>query len=206
MHRKHHAALFRNVLAALAVTAAAAVLASQAPLGTYTATMGGTTASTGMRGAGRGFRRGHTSTGATSGTQVTISITSYSTPEELDQLAAHQNDPAGFINLLSSFNHGTVTIGSATFPLNAAYSTGAGTSGNIIYLLSSHPLTSSATSRHGRRATGTSVGYIRLTVNPSGTGKGVLYSSTQVAVSADGTFTAKAGGSTATPLSNVSRQ
>ena len=200
----------RNVvlatLAVLAVAAVTVVLASEAPLGTYTATMGGTTASTGVMGRGRGFRRGRTTSGATAGTQVTITVNSYSSPEELDQLAAVQQDPNAFLQLLSSFQHGTVTIGSQSFPINAAYSTAAGTTGNIIYIVSSRPFTSSNTSRRGRRAMGTAGGYIRLTVNAEGSGEGVLYSSAQVAISTDGTFTAKAGGTTATQLTGVTRK
>ncbi len=193
-------------LAVLAVAAATVVLAGVAPLGTYTATMGGTTASTGAMGRGRGARRHRTTTGATSGTQVTITVNSYSSPEELDQLAAVQQDPEAFLQLLSSFQHGTVTIGSQSFPINAAHSTAAGTAGNIIYIISSRPFASSNTSRLGRRATGTAGGYIRLTVDAAGTGEGVLYSSAQVAISTDGTFTARAGGTTATQLTGVTRR
>jgi len=195
-----------SILGVLVLAGAATVFSGPAPTGTYTATMGSTTATTGTRARGSGFRRGRTSTGTTSGTQVSIAISSYSSQEELDQLAAAQNDPAGFLKILSSFSHGTVTIGSASFPINAAYSTGAGTSGNIIYVLSSHPLTSSHVSRGGRQATGTSGGYIRLTLGAAGSGSGVLYSSTQVVVATNGTMNVKAGGCTASTLSNVTLQ
>ncbi len=181
------------------------VWAGSAPTGTYTATMGasGGTASAGAAGRGRG--RAGRGTEATTGTAVTMKIGSYSSQAELDALAAAGGDPAKFLSVLSGYNHGTVTVGGQSFPINAAYSTSAGSAGNVICMATAKPLASSGTSRRGRQATGTSGGYIRLTVDASGSGTGMLYTSTQVVISSSGEFSARAGGSTGTALTDVSR-
>lgn len=193
------------VTAALSVLlAVAGAEAGTAPTGSYTATMSGT-ASTSSATSGHGAARGRRSSEATTGTAVSIRIDSYSSEAELDALAAAQGDPAKFLDVLAAYDHGSVSIGGQSFPVNAVHSSSAGAAGNVIVLLTARPLTSSQTGRRGRSVSGTSGGYIRLTVDAAGSGDGVLYTSTQVTVETDGSFSSRGGGSTATPLDNVQR-
>jgi hypothetical protein len=182
---------------------------TQAPLGTYTATTGssmakGKSAATGEQGGfiKKGFSK---PTEAGAGKTITITLQSYSTKEEISQLRAAQSNPQQFMATLSSFQHGTVSMGGKSFPINMAYSNSR--SGKfIVTILSSKAFSST----EGRFATGKglSTGHIELLVDASGTGQGVLRASTQIAVDSKGEVSAKGGGtmSKTTKLTGVSRQ
>ena len=182
---------------------------TQAPLGTYTATTGssmakGKSAATGAQG-GLFKKKFSKPTEAGAGNTITITLQSYSTKEEIGQLKAAQGNAQQFMTTLSSFQHGTVSMGGKSFPINMASSNSR--SGKfVVTILSSKTFSSTG----GRFATGKgmSTGHIELLVDASGTGQGVLRASTQIAFDSQGEASAKGGGamSKATELTGVSRQ
>ena len=182
---------------------------TQAPIGTYIATTGssmvkGKTAATGEEGGvfKKKFKK-PTETGA--GNTITISLQSYSTKEEINQLKAAQSNSQQFMTMLSSFQHGTVTMGGKSFPINMAYSNSR--SGKFVITI----LSSKAFSNTGDRpmaGKGLSTGHIELLVDSSGNGQGVLRASTQIGFDSQGEVSAKGGGamSKTTELTSVTRQ
>lgn len=197
---RHFAA---TTAAALLVAALPALAVSQAPTGTYTATTGSSAATASVGGSG-GAARGSKTTGAGSGSSVTMSLSNWATQADLEKLAAAEGDPKAFLDLLSGMNFGTVTIGGKSVPVNLAWSFKSGSSYQIV-LLSEKPF-SATSSRTGATGNGAAVGYIRLTVDGSGVGTGMMYSTTQVAVQSGSDVVARGGASTATQLSAVARQ
>ena len=177
----------------------------RAPAGTYTASTGasaGTASSTGPRGRARGAAAGE---GTTSGA-ITLNIDGYSTKEEVDQIVAAQGSGAeAMLQAVNKTSHGTVTIGGHSFMVNMAASVKAGSSYNI-YMVSARPFSTGTSSGGGSSVMGGSAGYIQLTVNSSGSGEGKMYTSTQIVVEKDGSVLARGGASTATVLTNVTRQ
>ena len=202
---------------AIAVALAGAALAGngKAPTGRYRATLGssagtasgGAVNSAGSAARGRFARGGGSASDAASGATVSMTIGSYSTQDEINKLAQSQNDASAFLNTLSAYNHGSVTVGGTTYPINAAYSVQAGSS-YYVYLLSAKPFSAESSGPRGRggKADGAAGGYIRLTVNSAGSGDGVLYASTQVVVQTNGASEARGGASSASQLSNVAHQ
>lgn len=174
---------------------------AKAPLGTYTASTGGSASTAGASTGGRFARTGRT-TGATAGGDVVINLTGYSNTTELQTVAnAGSGNVAATIKGLSG--KGTVTIAGQSFTVTMASSATVGAN-YVIYLLSATPF--SASGPQGATGQGGSVGMIELTVpTAGGVGSGKLYTSTQVVVSPDGTVTAHAGASTATALSSVTK-
>lgn len=177
--------------------------AEQAPAGTYTATAGSSVATGGGTTSAGKHGRGGTTTSKGSGTKITATITSYTDQSELEALAATQGDAKAFFDKLATFNHGTVTVEGKSYPINAATSVSYGST-YYVAIASAKAFSTSGSSRTAKGATG---GYIRLTVDSAGVGKGVMYTSTQVVVNkSTGEFEAKVGASTATELTDVKRQ
>ena len=180
-----------------------------APLGTYTATTGssmvkGRSAAIGETG-GLLKNKFKKPTEAGADNTITISLLSYSTKEEISQLKAAQGNPQQFMTTLSSFQHGTVTMGGKSFPVNMASSNSR--SGKfVITILSSKAL--SSTGGQFMAGKGLSTGYIELLVDAGGNGQGLLHASAQIAIDPQGEVSAKGGGSLskATELTSVSRQ
>jgi hypothetical protein len=172
--------------------------ATQAPLGNYTAEMGGTTRTTRVQGAG-GVARRTTQNQAAAGEVVNITINSYNTQADLQSVAqAGQGNMAAAI---SKFNSGTVTIAGVAYPINMAVSYKIG-SNYYINLLSSKPF--GVTGAQGGQAAGVGVGLINLIIpTAGGPGTGKLYRSSQVSVSANGQVQALRGVSSATELVGV---
>ncbi len=182
---------------------------TQAPIGTYTATTGsslvkGKTAATG-EGGGMFKKKFKKPSEAGAGNTITISLQSYSTKEEINQLKAAQSNSQQFMTMLSSFQHGTVTMGGKSFPINMAYSNSR--SGKFVISI----LSSKAFSNTGEQLTtgkGLATGHIELLVDSSGSGQGVLHESTQIGFDSQGEVSAKGGGtmSKTTDLTSVIRQ
>jgi hypothetical protein len=177
----------------------------KAPLpGNYSASTGQSAAtasgeavstSTGQRGS---FRKGGTTQGQGGGeSNVQVNISRYTNSSELEAIAAAGQDQ-GFIQKVSEGDCGSVTINGQTFKANLATSAKVGSS-YMVYIVSAK---SFSTGRGGKGAT---VGFIHLTVDANGSGTGLLYTSTQVAVDKGGAVQARGGASTATQLSGVSR-
>jgi hypothetical protein len=191
------------------ITSAQVFAQTPAPLGTYTATTGssmvtGKSAATGAQGGliKKGFSK---PAEAGAGNTITITLQSYSTKEEISQLKAAQGNPQQFMTTLSSFQHGTVSMGGKSFPINMASSNSR--SGKFVVTI----LSSKAFSNTGGQLTtgkALSTGLIELFVDASGTGQGVLRASTQIAFDSKGALAAKGGGamSKTTELTGVSRQ
>ncbi|MBI2565539.1 MAG: hypothetical protein HYV63_00720 [Candidatus Schekmanbacteria bacterium] len=190
---------------ALAFSAATSLaLAAQAPTGAYQAVMGATGATGGgaVIGAGGGGASGVGGT-VTAGTLVNMNITKYITEEDLATLQAAQGDPKAFADALAKLNCGSVTIGKQTFQVNAAQSVQAGSEYLIFLLGGKGFLYEAANTPHTLKA-GT-VGYIRLAVNSSGKGGGMMYSATAVTLEKNGQIKAGAAAATATKLNDVHR-
>ena len=202
--------LRRSVLAVtslsmLALLVVVATAADQAPTGTYTATIGGSVGTARASDPEKGTARRTKQGSPAAGNNVTINLSSYSTQDEISQLkAVPHGDVTAFLSALSKFNHGSVTIGDKSFPINAAHSAQLGAK-YVIRLVSAHPLMAGTTAR-GRTVMGSSGGMIKLTVDSSGAGEGVLYRTAQVVVKDDDEIDAKAGSSTATQLTGVARK
>lgn len=101
-------------------------VSEDAPLGNYTATIGATTVSRGIR----------TNAYSIQGAKISIQLTSISTDQEWINISK-----AGVKNALSTmsrYNHGTITIAGKSYPINAVAST---RDGNIyrIYILTAKP-------------------------------------------------------------------
>lgn len=165
-----------------------------------TAGSAGTTSGTGAAGAIRGSG---TTTGG-SGTPVSVSVSSWTTAAEADELAKllQSGDTKGFLAALNGYDHGSVTIGSTRVPVDFAWS---GTAGgkSVVVVASAKPFSASG-ARGG--ASGAAVGYLRLVLDSSEQGEGAMYSTTQVAFQgASGELVARAGASSATKLVDISR-
>jgi hypothetical protein len=191
------------------VTVALVFAQTPAPLGTYTATTGssmvkGKSAAAGEEG---GFlkKKFKKPTEAGAGNTITVTLQSYSTKEEINQLKAAQGNPQQFMTTLSSFQHGTVTMEGKSFPINMASSNSRGGK-FVITILSSKSFSSMGGQFMAGK--GLSTGHIELLVDASGTGQGVLHASTQIAFDPQGEVSATGGGmmSKATELTSVSRQ
>lgn len=194
---------FGMVVALMGLVSAPLLAADQAPAATYVATTGSSAVTGGGTGAGGGHAHGSKGTDATKGGTVTIAVNSYTTEEELAALKATAGDAKKFFDTLKTYNHGTVTVGGKTYPINAASSVG-NASGYSISLASAVAYAASGSSHSAKGATG---GYIHLTVDSTGSGKGSMFTSTQIIInSSTGDFEAKAGMSTATQLSDVKKQ
>lgn len=168
--------------------------------GTYYATTGASAAT--ASGAGSGGRgRGVGTTSSTTGGDITMTISSFSSEEELEKLKAQAGDPQAFLKTLSTFRHGTVKIGKRSVPVHAAWTVSTG-SRDYLFLLSAKGF---ELSRSGHSASGGGAGYIKLTVDDAGDGKGVLYSTAQVVFKANGQAVARGGASSATQLTDVHR-
>jgi hypothetical protein len=189
--------------AALLLASLPALAVSQAPAGTYTATSGNSAATGSVTGSG-GAARGSKTTSAGSGSSITMSINNWATQADLESLAAAEGDPKAFLDLLAQKSFGTVTLGGRAIPVNLAWSFKSGASYQIV-LLSEKPFAATS-SRTGATGSGVAVGYIRLTVDGSGIGSGMLYSTTQVAIQSGSDIVARGGASSATQLTNVARQ
>lgn len=186
---------------AAAVVAGVAAAGGQFPVpATFTAVLGSSAVAGGVGGPAGGAA-GASATSLGSGTPLRLSITSYSSQEELQQLS-QVTDPAAFIKTLASFNHGSVTLGNRTFQVNAASSKQAG-SKYTVSVLTAKPLEATA---GPASAGGTAGGVIHLTVDAAGKGIGSMYTAAHVAVSVDGVFTVHAGTATATALKDVAKQ
>lgn len=180
-----------------------------APLGTYTAATGtsmvkGKAAAADEEG-GRFKKKFKKQTEVGAGDTITIVLTSYSTKEEISQLKAAQGNPQQFMSMLSSFQHGTVTMGGKSFPINLASSKSRNDK-YAITILSSKAF--SDTGGQFKRGKGMNTGHIELLVDAAGTGKGVLHTSTKAGFDTQGEVSAMGGGamSKATELTSVSRK
>lgn len=172
--------------------------ATQAPLGNYTAEMGGTTRTTRVQGAG-GVARRTTQNQAAAGEVVNITINSYNTQADLQSVS--QAGQGNIASAISSFNSGTVNIAGVIYPINMAISYKIGAN-YYINLLSSRPF--GVTGEQGGQAAGTGVGFINLILPAAGgPGTGKLYRSSQVSVAANGQVQALRGVSSATQLTGV---
>lgn len=173
--------------------------------GTYTASSGGTAATSSAAGGGRFARMGG-KTGATasqSGSNVTVNVSSFSTSAEIQQVAAAgESGVAAAIQALPS--KGTVTI-AGSGPVEIKLATNAKVGANYaVYILSAVPFGTAQAGPRGRTAQGGSVGMIEMTIpGDMSAGSGKLYTSTQVVVSQSGAVTSRGGASTATALTNV---
>ncbi len=180
------------------VTYLAQVTTVKAPLGNYSATLGSTLQSQRVLGSEFANRRARqTEVGA--GQTISITLTSYSTPEQLQQIIATPvGNRAATLNL---FNHGTVTIAGLVYPINAATSFQWG--GNyVVNLMSARPFAASGS--EGQVAQLNTVGYITLLLPTSGgPGSGQLYTSTQASLTESGQVQVLRGATTATDLNNV---
>ncbi|NJK63038.1 MAG: hypothetical protein HC921_10495 [Synechococcaceae cyanobacterium SM2_3_1] len=176
----------------------AQVATVKAPLGNYSATLGSTLRSQRVLGSEVANRRTRqTEVGA--GQPISITLASYSTPEQLQQIIAA---PAGNrAATLNQYNHGTVTIAGLIYPINAATSFQWG--GNyVVNLMSARPF--AAVGSEGQVAQLNTVGYITLLLPTSGgPGSGKLYTSTQANLTESGQVQVVRGASTATDLINV---
>lgn len=180
------------------VTYLAQVTTVKAPLGNYSATLGSTLRS--QRVLGSEFANRQTrQTEVGAGQPISITLTSYSTPEQLQQIiAAPAGNRAATLNL---YNHGTVTIAGLVYPINAATSFQLG--GNyVVNLMSARPF--AATGSEGQVAQLNTVGYITLLLPTSGgPGSGKLYTATQTSLTESGQVQVLRGATTATDLNNV---
>jgi hypothetical protein len=180
------------------VTYLAQVTTVKAPLGNYTATLGSTLRSQRVLGSEFASRRTReTEVGA--GQPIAITLTSYTTPEQLQQImtAAVGNRAA----ILNQYNHGTVTLAGLVYPINAATSFQLG--GNyVVNLMSARPF--ATTGSEGQVAQLNTVGYITLLLpTGGGPGTGKLYTATQTSLTESGQVQVLRGGATATDLTNV---
>ena len=179
-----------------------AAMAAQAPTGNYVATTG-QSAVHGSAGGG-GMHAGGSATGDTSGGKVTMNVSSYSSSDEINALKGL--DGKAFLDQLSKYNHGSVSIGGRSFPVNFAASSQLGANYQI-YLVSATPYMTSQTGPGGRSASGAGGGFISLEVPTSGSaGRGQMFSTVQVVISTNGSVSARAGGSSATQLTAVAKQ
>lgn len=191
------------------ITSALVFAQTPAPLGTYTASTGssmvkGKSAAVSEEG-GLFKKKFKKPTEAGAGNTITITLQSYSTQEEISQLKAAHGNPQQFMTTLSSFQHGTVSMGGKSFPINMA-SSNSRSGKYVVTILSSKAFSNTG----GQLATGKgiSTGYIELLVDAGGTGQGVLRESTQIAFDSQGEASAKGGGalSKTTELTTVTRQ
>lgn len=181
--------------------------ASAASPGTWTASTAGTAATASGAGAaggaaGRGRGAGATSAGAS--TAVTLNVSSWSSSEELEELQKllKAKDTKAFLATLNGYDHGWVTIGGRRVPVDLAWN---GTVGgkDVVILVSAKPFSASGSPGS---AAGAAVGYVRLTLDSSQSGEGVMYSTTQVGFQGtSGELVARGGASTATKLVDVTR-
>lgn len=170
----------------------------QAPLGRYTAEMGGTTRTTRVAGKESGGQRSNNNP-ATAGMVVNLNITCYTPKTELQAVAkAGQGNLAGAIG---KYNCGTVNVAGVNYPVNLATSYKLGANYHI-NLLSAKPFAGAGAA--GNQVQGAGVGMIHLVVPVAGgAGTGKLYRVTPVRVTAAGEVRALGAINTATDLVNV---
>lgn len=175
-----------------------------AKTGTYTGYMGASAVAGAGAVTGTAYTVAKGTAGAVSaGTKVTMSINKFLSEEEIDALFSKENDAQSFMNILKGYNCGTVKIANKSFKINAAHSAKTGSKYSI-FLLGSTPFNYDAKQTpHSVR--GITVGYIRISVNETGDGGGVLYQATGVSLQKNGQIKAAAGGASATKINDVHR-
>ncbi len=164
---------------------------NSAPLGNYQATTGDTVRKVGRGGKQAASRR--TDTRATAGSTFTISLLSFTSPSELDDLKGLTG--TDLFKAINSHNHGTVEIAGKSYPINLASSHSTASGGRRVHLLSTKGFGSEG------QTNGLSMGYITFVVD--GTGK--LYTSAQVRVRDGGELVGVAARTSTTPLTSVTR-
>lgn len=173
-----------------------------APKGSYTAVLDSSTVSNRLIGRG-GTRRRTGSTDAGAGSNIQITLISFSTKTELDAVA--QAEQSNLATTIRGFNHGSVTLDGESYPINYATSFRNGDNYRI-NLASSNTFTE--TDAQGGVANAAAVGYITLIVPVSEEqGTGSFYTATAVTVTPEGDVQPVGGrtGATATQLTAVSR-
>jgi hypothetical protein len=197
----------------------------QAPLGSYTAQMGGTartarrtgaaatstdsgttSTTTGETASGIASRRASRTTAMTAGKALDITLSSYSPSAELQAIA--KAGSGNISSAINAYNHGSVTIEGVTYPINVAVSSSRNSAQGSYYvvrLISTKPF--SGATAQGSAAKGNTVGMIELSMPTAegATGTGQLYRSTQVTVSKSGEISTQGGTATATLLTNVQK-
>lgn len=181
-----------------------------APLGTYTGTLGKTTVVGGARRTGAEGKR-FKQQGAAPQTErsITVTIESYSSKAELDELKAVEGSGYDYLNKLATYQHGTVQMGAKSYPINSATSScnAAGKCG--VSLVSAKPFLSPI--KRGRLKNqgtkgGTGMGLVRLNLASDGTGFGSLETTMQVIISADYQMEGSGGASGRTEITNVTKK
>lgn len=165
----------------------------------FKATVGSTLAGGAGGVGGKGAAAGGKTTTTGAGSEVSVSIDSYSTQEELKALAAAA-DSRTLIATLSGYSHGSVTVGGKSFTINGAFCKG-NAKGYVISVVTAKPLSGSKTS-----ASGNTGGLILLTVNSSGAGTGSMYTATELTATTSGGYDLGAVAGTATQLTSVVKQ
>ena len=187
----------RRSICSLAATALLAVTATAAQAATITAKVANS-AGTASAGASSGHARGSASgSTAATGAVVTFRIDNLTTEEQVEQLKA-ASDLRSFLDILSGFKAGSMTVkGEGSVTINAAFEDAAG---NYV-LLSASDLRSLTGSTYS--ASGRSVGMARLMPSRS---EGWIASTSQMVAWSGDAPVARAGGSQATALVEVAEQ
>ncbi len=199
----------KSIWSTLGVAAIAFSTASawaEPAIGVYTATIGGTAAagSGGIRGKGKA-NSGSTALGA--GSSFTFDIDSWSPSSEKTDLQ-NTTDAASFSSKLSSYSHGTIKIGSVSYPINMATLSSQSSAAYVITLLSSKTIQEAAQSNEALKGTGVAASVITVFVDTNGAGKtngnaGSIFGKVGVTFTAAGIPQAHAGGASGTIIKTV---